>query len=76
MPSTAIIPTSLTARIHELISACFTGIWLETRESRRQREHEDHWLYGKFLPGCYAGIGASPWHERTGTHAAGVFREQ
>ena len=32
MPSTAIIPTSLTARIHELISACFTGIWLETCE--------------------------------------------
>ena len=32
MPSTATIPTSLTARIHELISACFTGIWLETCE--------------------------------------------
>ena len=32
MPSTAIIPTSLTARIHELVSACFTGIWLETCE--------------------------------------------
>ena len=32
MPSITITPTSLTARIHELVSACFTGIWLETRE--------------------------------------------
>ena len=32
MSPTAITPTSLTARIHELVSACFTGIWLETRE--------------------------------------------
>ena len=32
MPSTAMPPTSLTARIHELVSACFTGIWLETCE--------------------------------------------
>ena len=32
MPPTAIPPTSLTARIHELVSACFTGIWLETCE--------------------------------------------
>ncbi len=32
MPSTANPPTSLTARIHELVSACFTGIWLETCE--------------------------------------------
>ena len=32
MPPTAIAPTSLTARIHELVSACFTGIWLETCE--------------------------------------------
>ena len=37
MPSTATTPTampptSLTARIHELVSACFTGIWLETCE--------------------------------------------
>ena len=32
MPSPAITPTSLTARIHELVSACFTGIWLETCE--------------------------------------------
>ena len=76
MPSTANPPTSLTARIHELVSACFTGIWLEACESRRQREHEDHWLYGEFLPGCYAGIGASLGHERTGKPAAGVFREQ
>ena len=30
--TTAIPPTSLTARIHELVSACFTGIWLETCE--------------------------------------------
>ena len=32
MPSTAITPTSLTARIHELVSACFTDftdIWLK-----------------------------------------------
>ena len=29
---TAITPTPLTARIHELVSACFTGIWLETCE--------------------------------------------
>ena len=32
MPPTAMLPTSLTARIHELVSACFTGIWLETCE--------------------------------------------
>ena len=32
MPSTATTPTSLTARIQELVSACFTGIWLETCE--------------------------------------------
>ena len=32
MPSTATIPTSLSTRIHELVSACFTGIWLETCE--------------------------------------------
>ena len=32
IPKTAITPTSLTARIHELVSACFTGIWLETCE--------------------------------------------
>ncbi len=32
MPSTAIPPTSLSTRIHELVSACFTGIWLETCE--------------------------------------------
>ena len=32
MPSTTIPPTSLSTRIHELVSACFTGIWLETRE--------------------------------------------
>ena len=32
MPSTAIPPTSLPTRIHELVSACFTGIWLETCE--------------------------------------------
>ena len=30
MPSITMPPTSLTARIHELVSACFTGIWLET----------------------------------------------
>jgi len=59
MPPTAITPTSLTARIHELVSACFTGIWLETCESRRGREHEDLWLYGGFLPRGHAGIGAS-----------------
>ena len=29
---TATTPTSLTARIQELVSACFTGIWLETCE--------------------------------------------
>jgi len=32
IPPTAITPTSLSTRIHELVSACFTGIWLETRE--------------------------------------------
>ena len=32
MPPITMTPTSLTARIHELISACFTGIWLETCE--------------------------------------------
>ena len=32
MPSTTIPPTSLSTRIHELVSACFTGIWLETCE--------------------------------------------
>ena len=32
MPSTTIPATSLSTRIHELVSACFTGIWLETRE--------------------------------------------
>ena len=32
MPSTAMPPTSLSTRIHELVSACFTGIWLETCE--------------------------------------------
>ncbi len=32
MPLNAMPPTSLTARIHELVSACFTGIWLETCE--------------------------------------------
>ena len=32
MPPTAITPTSLAARIQELVSACFTGIWLETCE--------------------------------------------
>ena len=32
IPKTAMPPTSLTARIHELVSACFTGIWLETCE--------------------------------------------
>ena len=32
IPKTAIPPTSLTARIQELVSACFTGIWLETCE--------------------------------------------
>ncbi len=32
MSPTAINPTSLTARIHELVSACFTGIWLEACE--------------------------------------------
>jgi len=32
MSPTAITPTSLTARIQELVSACFTGIWLETCE--------------------------------------------
>ncbi len=50
MPPHAMPPTSLTARIHELVSACFTGIGLETCESRRGREHEDLWLYGGFLP--------------------------
>jgi hypothetical protein len=30
--TTAMPPTSLTARIQELVSACFTGIWLETCE--------------------------------------------
>ena len=32
MPLNAMPPTSLTARIHELVSACFTGIRLETCE--------------------------------------------
>ena len=32
MPSTTMPPTSLTTRIHELVLACFTGIWLETCE--------------------------------------------
>jgi len=32
MPSITMTPTSLSTRIHELVSACFTGIWLETRE--------------------------------------------
>ena len=32
MPPTSMPTTSLTARIHELVSACFTGIWLETCE--------------------------------------------
>ena len=76
MPPTAITPTSLTARIHELVSACFTGIWLETCESRRGREHEDLWLYGGFLPRGHAGIGASVGHERTGEPAAGVLCEK
>ena len=73
IPKTAIPPTSLTARIQELVSACFTGIGLETCESRRGREHEDHWLYGGFLPRGHAGIGASLGHERTGEPAAGVL---
>ena len=32
MPPTAMPPTSITVRIHELVLACFTGIWLETFE--------------------------------------------
>ena len=32
MPPPSMPPTSLTARIQELVSACFTGIWLETCE--------------------------------------------
>ena len=76
IPSTAIPPTSLTARIHELVSACFTGIWLETGESRRGREHEDHWLYGGFLPRGHAGVGASLGHEWTRKPAAGVLCEK
>ena len=76
MPPPSMPPTSLTARIQELVSACFTGIWLETGESRRGREHEDHRLHGGFLPRGHAGIGASPWHERTGEPAAGVLCEK
>ena len=32
MPPPSMPPTSLTARIQELVSACFTGIWLQTCE--------------------------------------------
>ena len=32
MSPPSIPPTSLTDRIYELVSACFTGIWLETCE--------------------------------------------
>ena len=75
MPSTAIPPTTLTARIHELVSACFTGIWLETCEPEGSVSIETAGFTGGFLPRGHAGIGASLGHERTGKPAAGVFRE-
>ena len=73
MPSTATIPTSLTARIHELVSACFTGIWLETCEPEGAVSMKTTGFTGGSCREATRELERALGHEWTGEPAAGFL---